>query len=181
MGSVVYIPQFFSKVSNKALHTILNGYAFSTVTTLASAQPLFATISGFPANGVDSGLTGGETTNTGGTTGGRPAWEGRNVYFGHPLYNVDLRVMRDFALYERVHMQVLAEAFNLFNHTNISSVNTTAFTFTNVGTGACTAALAGSTNGCLVPSPTFMAPTASSSTNGLYGARQLQFSAKITF
>ncbi len=180
-GSVVYVPQFFSHVSNKALHAILNGYSFSNVTTLAGAQPLFATISGFPSGGIDSGLTGGETTNTGGTTGGRPTWLGRNVYRGHPLYNVDVRVSRDFAIRERFHLVMLAEAFNLFNHTNISAVNTTAFTYTAVGSGECTKALASGTNGCLVPSPTFMAPTSSTSTNGLYGARQLQFSAKLIF
>jgi len=181
VGSVVYTPLMFSKVSNRAMHAILNGYAFSSVMTFASAQPIFATINGFPSGGADSGLTGGTTTNTGGTTGGRPLFEGRNVYFGHPLYNVDFRIMRDFRVFEKFHLQLLGEVFNLFNHTNISSVNTTAFNYTAAGSGACTAAIANGATGCLVPSPTFMAPTASSSTNGLYGARQLQVSAKITF
>jgi hypothetical protein len=181
VGSVVYTPLMFSKVSNRALHAVLNGYAFSSVMTFASAQPLFASISGFPSGGADSGLTGGTTTNTGGTTGGRPLFEGRNVYFGHPLYNVDLRVMRQFPIREKLRLQVQVEAFNLFNHTNISAVNTTAFTYAAAGSGACTTSIAAGANGCLVPSPTFMAPTASSSTNGLYGARQLQISAKITF
>ena len=181
VGSIVYTPLMFSKMSNRAMKAILNGYAFSTVMTFASAQPLFATINGFPSGGADSGLTGGTTTNTGGTTGGRPLFEGRNVYFGHPLYNVDFRVMRDFKITERLHMQALGEAFNLFNHTNISTVNTTAFNYVTAGSGACTTAVAAGANGCLVPSPTFMAPTASSSTNGLYGARQLQFSAKFVF
>jgi hypothetical protein len=181
VGSVVYTPLMFSKVSNRALHAVLNGYAFSTVMTFAGPQPLAATISSFPSGGADSGLTGGTTTNTGGTTGGRPLFEGRNVYFGHPLYNVDLRIMRQFAIREKLHLQVQGEAFNLFNHTNISAVNLTAFTYAVAGTGACTTAIAAGANGCLVPSPTFMAPTASSSTNGLYGARQLQLSAKITF
>ena len=31
---------------------------------------------------------------------------------------------------------VLAEAFNVFNHTNIYSVNTTAFTYSAVGSGS---------------------------------------------
>jgi hypothetical protein len=181
VGSVVYTPLMFNKVSNRALHAVLNGYAFSTVMTFASPQPLAATISGFPSGGADSGLTGGTTTNTGGTTGGRPLFEGRNVYFGHPLYNVDLRIMRQFAIREKLHLQLQGEAFNLFNHTNISAVNLTAFTYAAAGTGVCTTAVAAGANGCMVPSPTFMAPTASSSTNGLYGARQLQLSAKITF
>jgi hypothetical protein len=180
-GSVVYTPLMFNKLSNKLMRQALSGYAFSSVMTFASGQPLFATINGFPSGGADSGLTGGTTTNTGGTTGGRPLFEGRNVYLGHPLYNVDLRVMRDFTIRERLHFQVLAEAFNVFNHTNISAVNTTAFNYVAAGSGACSAAVAPGVNGCLSPSPTFNAPTASSSTNGLYGARQMQFSAKLQF
>ena len=154
---------------------------FRTSPTLASGQPLFATINGFPSGGADSGLTGGTTTNTGGTTGGRPLFEGRNVYRGHPLYNIDLRIMRQFTFLEKYHLQILAEAFNLFNHTNISGVNSTAFNYVAAGSGACTTAIAAGANGCLTPSPTFMAPTSSSSTNGLYGARQLQVSAKLVF
>jgi hypothetical protein len=181
VGSVVYAPQFFKRIPNKALRYALDGFVFSSITTLASAQPVFATISGFPSGGVDYGVNGAEITNTGGSTGGRPPQVGRNVYFGHNLYNEDLRITRDFAIREKYHFQILGEAFNLFNHTNISSVNGTAFNFTAVGSGACTTALAGSTNGCLVPNAAFLAPTGSSSTNGLYGARQLQVSAKITF
>jgi hypothetical protein len=106
---------------------------------------------------------------------------GRNVYFQHPLYNVDLRIMREFAIHEKFHFQILGEAFNLFNHTNITSVNGTAFNYAAVGSATCPTSLAGGTNGCLVPNAAFLAPTSSSSTNGLYAARQLQLSAKITF
>jgi outer membrane receptor protein involved in Fe transport len=186
VASVVWIPEIFAKLPVRPVRWLLNGWAVSSVWTLASAQPLFATINGFPSGGADSGLTGGTTTNTGGTTGGRPAFEGRNVYFGHPLYNIDLRAMRQFTYREKYRLQIIAEAFNLFNHTNISSVNTTAFTFLNplttpTAANPCSTALAAGANGCLLPSPTFDAPTSSSSSNGLYGARQLQFSAKITF
>jgi hypothetical protein len=179
VGSLVYAPRF--KVDNKVVDQIVNGFVLSNVATLASGQPLFALINGFPSGGADGGLTGGTVTNSGGTTGGRPAFEGRNVYRGHPLYNDDLRIMRQFTIREKYRLQFLGEAFNLFNHTNISSVNTTAFNYVAAGSGVCTTAIAAGANGCLSPSPTFMAPTASSSTNGLYGARQLQVSAKITF
>ncbi len=177
--SLVYAPQMFHKLTNKFARNVLDGYSLATLMTFASAQPLFATINGFPAGGADSGLTGGTTTNTGGTTGGRPLFEGRNVYRGHPLYNIDLRLSRTFSYRERIRLQLLAEAFNLFNHTNISGVNTTAFNYAAAGSASCPASLGG--NGCLTPSATFMAPTSSSSTNGLYGARQLQVSGKITF
>lgn len=180
-GSVIYAPPFFHKLTNKAEKALLDGWLFSVVTTAFTGQPLFATISGFPSGGVDYGVTGGEVTNTGGSTGGRPPQLGRNVYIGPGLVDFDVRISRDFALTEKYHLQFLAEAFNIANHTNITAVNTTAFNYSAVGSGACTSTLGAGTNGCLVPSPTFMAPTASSSVNGLYGARQLQFSAKFIF
>jgi hypothetical protein len=180
-ASLVYQPPAFHSLSNPFARRIFDGFLFSTVVTVASPQPVFAQISGFPTGGVDYGVTGGEVTNTGGSTGGRPPQVGRNVYFGRPLRNVDFRIMREFAIREKLRLQLIGEAFNLFNHTNISSVNGTAFNFTAVGSGACSTALAAGSNGCLVPNATFLAPTSSTSVNGLYGARQLQVSAKITF
>ena len=91
---------------------------------------------------------------------------------------MDFRIGRQFAFGERVKLQLLGEAFNLFNQTNIFGyfdVNNTAFNFTAAGSGVC----AGHTNGCLVPNAAFLAPTASSSLTT--GARQLQISGKITF
>ena len=70
---------------------------------------------------------------------------------------------------------MLGEAFNLFNHTNIASVNTTAWNYANGGSSLCS----GHTNGCLSPNSAFFAPTASS--NGLWGSRQLQISGRLTF
>jgi hypothetical protein len=181
VASVVWAPPYAHSLQNKALRLLLDGYSFSSVGTFASGQPLFVTISGFPSGGVDSGVTGGEITNTGGTTGGRPPQLGRNVFIGPSLYQVDFRAMRQFTLHENFKLQFLAEAFNIFNHTNISSVNTTAFNYTAVGGSGCPASIAAGSNGCIIPNAAFEAPTASSASNGLYTARQLQFSAKLVF
>ncbi len=180
VASVVYAPTPFLH-SNRALHQIFDGFLFSGVVTVGSGQPVAAFMGSYPSGGVDGGFTGGEVSNAGSNTGGRPPQFGRNVYIAPGMRVFDLRVMREFRITERVRLQALAEAFNLFNHTNIFSVNTTAFTYSAAGAGACTSAIAAGTNGCIVPSPTFMAPTSSTSTNGLYGPRQMQFSAKLTF
>jgi hypothetical protein len=178
VASLVYNPHF--KVAGVA-NQIANGWFLSTIVTAATGQPVFATISGFPSGGVDYGVTGGEVTNTGGSTGGRPPQLGRNVFIGPGLTNVDFRIMRQFTIRERLHLQALGEAFNLFNHTNFSSVNGTAFNYSALGSGACTAAIAAGTNGCIIPNAAFLAPTGSTSTNGLYASRQLQMSLKLTF
>ncbi len=179
VGSLVYAPQIFRNAGNRAVRTALNGWTFSGVATVASGQPVFSTISGFPSGAPDYGLTGGEVTNTGGSTGGRPSQYGRNVFIAPPLHDIDLRVMRQFPIRERVSLELLGEAFNIANHTNVTSVNGTAYTFS--ASSACAAARSNGANGCLTPSPVFLTPTSTSSANGLYGSRQLQVSAKLTF
>ena len=120
-------------------------------------------------------MTGGLVSNGGVASGGRAPWLPRAFYTGPGAKDVDFRLGKQFAYKERVKLLLLGEAFNLFNHTNITSVNTTGFNFTAAGSGVC----AGHTNACLSPNAAFMAATATS--NLLTGARQLQISGKITF
>jgi len=117
----------------------------------------------------------------------------RNFYNLPSMYQVDFRIARDFPITEKVRMQVLGEAFNLFNHTNVFGQNSTAYYFDAVNTSTstttanyCPSTFATGTAGCLSPntgtgSSAFRATNSTSSTNGLYTARQLQFSAKIIF
>lgn len=46
---------------------------------------------------------------------------GANIFRGMPYYNLDLSVTKTFKYKERVTAQFRAEAFNIFNHTNISN------------------------------------------------------------
>jgi len=163
----------FGGIASKPAKMLANGWAFSTILTLNTGQPVTPYISGYPAGAPDGGLTGGESY--AGATNGRVGWMGRNSYTGPGHKQIDFRIGRQFAIGERVKLSLLGEAFNLFNTTNISSVNTTAFTYSAAGSGLC----AGHTNACYVPSPTYFAPTATS--NLLWGPRQLQVSGRLTF
>ena len=49
---------------------------------------------------------------------------GRNVIRALPAWQIDLAVRRQFNLTERVHLQFRAEAFNIFNHPNFGTINT---------------------------------------------------------
>ena len=120
-------------------------------------------------------------SNSAAATGGRITWMGRNSFAGPGMRNIDFRAMRDIPLRERVKLQLLVEAFNVFNHTNIFAVNTTAYSYTAPGAAGCTAVSNPAFNGCLIPNPAFMTPTSSSSGNGLFGARQIQLSGKLNF
>ena len=117
------------------------------------------------AGGLPYNLTTG-ITNSGdtGATTDRPEINGvivgRNTSRGTPVYYVDPFVERDFAFFERVRLDLRAEAFNVLNHANFVSFNGV------YGTGT-------------TPSLTLGSPT--------YGitaqlpARQLQFTAKVSF
>lgn len=103
-------------------------------------------------------MTGGEISNSAAAATGRAPQIGRNVFTGPGLHNVDLRVMREFFIRERLRFQVLGEAFNLFNQTNLNlsgNTATTAFNYVAVGGKGCPASNYSATNGCLIPSPTF--------------------------
>ncbi|HYW48208.1 MAG TPA: TonB-dependent receptor [Bryobacteraceae bacterium] len=174
VGNVVFRPSA-RNLSNRSARLLLDGWVFSSIVSLSTGQPVTPLISGFPSGGPDGGLTGGEVSNGGVSTGGRAPWLVRNTFTAPGYHDVDVRIGRQFAFGERVKLSLVGEAFNLFNHTNVSSVNTTAFNFTAAGSGVC----GGHTNGCLAPNAAFLAPTATS--NLLWGPRQLQISGRLTF
>jgi Carboxypeptidase regulatory-like domain/TonB dependent receptor/TonB-dependent Receptor Plug Domain len=68
-GSVVWDP--FRNLKSKPGRLLLKGFLFSTVITETTGEPLQANISGFPSNGVDGGVTGGEISNSAAPAGGR--------------------------------------------------------------------------------------------------------------
>ena len=84
---------------------------------------------------------------------------GRNLGTGFDFFNLNTRLSRNFALTERLHLQAIAEAFNLFNHRNNMVPNGT------FGAGAFPAN----------PSATLGTPTA------VGDSRTLQFALRLAF
>ena len=161
----VWIPEFTKKLPSKPLRFLLDGFAFSGIITLSAGQPITGVLNGSAAGGPAGGLTGAVVNNSGtALSSSRFPGEVRNNYTGPGLGNVDVRASRQFVIKEKVKLAILGEAFNLFNFTNIFSVNNTEYN------------LSGTT---LTYNPAFFAPTASN--NNLYGARQLQLSARLSF
>jgi len=181
--NAVWAPSF-RNLGNKPARLILDGWALSTIVTMSTGQPVTPYISGAPSP-LDGGVTGG--VSYAGPTNGRAGWLSRNAFTAPGFHNVDFRLARQFAFSERLKLALMGEVFNLFNHTNVSSVNTTAFYYLAPGATATLGSNAyscvGHTNACFYPntSPTspFLAPTATS--NLLWGPRQVQVSARLTF
>jgi hypothetical protein len=106
------------------------------------------------------------TTNSGdtGATTDRPVINGvvvgRNTGRGTPVYYVDPFVERDFRIFERVHLDLRAEAFNVLNHANFVAFN-------------------GTYGNTVTPPATLGTP--STGITAQLPARELQFTAKVSF
>jgi hypothetical protein len=81
--------------------------------------PIFTYNSGHPFNL----LAAADINSDGHFTNDRPPGAGRNTGIGPDFTDFDLRLSRAFKLGEKTALSFTAEAFNLANHTNYSSVN----------------------------------------------------------
>ncbi len=86
-----------------------------------TVSPIIRANSGRPFNL----LAGTDVNNDRHSTTDRPPFIGRNTGRGPDFWTVDLRLSRKFGLGERANVEVLGEAFNLFNRLNFASVNNT--------------------------------------------------------
>ena len=145
------------------MNVALNNLQFSTIVTLQSPN-YFTKSAGFDANGDIFG------------NNDRVGIEPRNTFQGDSFQTVDLRVSRTFKATEKMSIQAMAEAFNLFNTVNVRFFNTVygAADFCNFdptaqGCSATQKFLEGS------PNPNYGTPRA------VFNPRQLQFALRLSF
>ncbi len=183
--SLVYNTHYKNK-DNKAAHALLNGWTIAPIYNAFSGQRYTGNVSGsisaaavgFTPNavtGVCIGPVGSDPATTpscftpgGGIngSGGATRYPGlaRNFFKQPPIKYLDLRLSRRFSLGEKAKIEVLGEAFNFFNRTQVTSVNTTLYN------------LSGST---LTFNPTFGTTTGADST--LFRERQVQLAVRFEF
>jgi hypothetical protein len=202
--SVVYQPQLFA--DNKWVKHGLDDFVFSATDIASGGQPISLGMSGTVYSGSsssssygdDGGIYGGAISSGSGLpTTGRPPQIGRNSIKGPGFNAFDLRVARDIPIHESIKLQFALDAFNVINHTIITGVNSTYSQYATVAaptTGTPTppcnvnvqkaGTAAAPLQGCIAPfSGTGLSAFGVTTTtnNGLYTARQLQFSAKLFF
>jgi outer membrane receptor protein involved in Fe transport len=160
--SAIYAPRV--KVDNKFVTTLIDGW---------SIAPIFQFYTGLPFDGFVSGNLGALGPLPGGTAGGLngagsssnrlPLLE-RNAFTAPGVKNFDLRLSRRFYIKEKVNVEILGEAFNIFNRTQFTGVSTTMYN------------LSGTTL-------TFQAPfgTLTEAGGTLYRERQVQIGARFQF
>ena len=185
-------------IANRYAAFAANGWELSGTYTAQTGLPVTGFVSG-TITGLTSGvyatdstrkLTDGGVTNavfTSGTATRVPNQiAGRNAFKGPGIHNLDARVSREFPIpYRGLRFEIAAEAFNLVNHRNILSVNNSYATYTQSvnGSASCpttsTVATSNTAIGCFTPFAAFGTPLTTS--NVLYGERQIQLLGKLYF
>ncbi|MGH9931030.1 MAG: hypothetical protein ACREA9_17620, partial [Pyrinomonadaceae bacterium] len=182
--SLVYNTNF--KGGSKSSRVLLNGWTFAPILNAFSGQRYTGTVSGsvspggnatgagnnfgFPAN---TATQGGGLNGSGGST--RFALVPRNFFKQPKIWYFDMRISRRFSITENTKLELLAEAFNLFNRTQVTTVNSSLYTICSTGTTANPCPLLNFNSG---PSG-FGSVTGADST--LFRERQVQLAARLQF
>ncbi|HZF38918.1 MAG TPA: hypothetical protein VE715_08850, partial [Blastocatellia bacterium] len=107
---------------------LLNGYRLGGIFTAESGRPFAATIS---SQNIPFTRDGAQYTGFGGILGlgglNLAPDVPRNSNYGDANYRIDLRVTRDIKLGDKFVVELLGEAFNLFNRSNFNGFNSTLY------------------------------------------------------
>ena len=166
--AAIWSPNYY-RGGNRWLGYLANGFTVSPLIIASSGAPFTPAVSGSAPSQTINGVTyvapqgaTGNSLDDGGTT--RVPFLGANSFQMPRTVNVDLRIAKEFKIWESWKLMLSGDAFNLFNHDNFTSVDTQMFTI--AGTN-------------LNFNSHFGVPTQSS--NSLIAQRQIQIGAKITF
>ena len=148
----------------KTWNVAARDFMFGLIGTIQSPQR-FSKFAGFDANGDIFG------------NNDRVGIEPRNTFVGDNFRSVDLRVSRSIAIHEKRSLTLVAEAFNLFNTTNIRFFNTVygASDFCPFNATAFGCPVTPSSNREGSPNPAYGTPRA------VNNPRQIQLALKFSF
>jgi hypothetical protein len=93
------------------MNAFVNDWQLGMIVSLQTPH-YFTKFAGFDSNGDIFG------------NNDRVGIEGRNTFRGDTFQTVDMRVSRSFPIGERLHLEAMAEAFNLLNTLNVNFYNT---------------------------------------------------------
>jgi len=173
----IWQPNFFKTEKNVA-HYVLDGWTLAPIVSLTSGFTYTGTISGSLST-----TTGCSGTHSGGINcavpaTNRPADVEKNTFRTSGRYTTDYRMSRTFDVTEKAHVEFIAEAFNLFNHPNVSGVNSSQYSFNNA---SCTGSVATNNLSCpLTAVTTFGTPSTIDGGTNLR-ERQVQFAIRFSF
>ncbi|MGH9837218.1 MAG: carboxypeptidase regulatory-like domain-containing protein [Blastocatellia bacterium] len=124
VASVVYAPRI--KLGSKVADLVADGWSIAPVIQYYTGRPYDGNVTGNLPN-----VTGLPNSTQGGINGSAganrlPLLE-RNAFTGPSVWNADLRLSRRFYIKEKINVEFLGEAFNIFNRTHFTQVNSTLY------------------------------------------------------
>jgi outer membrane receptor protein involved in Fe transport len=131
--SLVYNTNFYKGGDNKVGRAILDGWTIAPIFNTFSGARYTANLSGNPSGAFGFSQAGGINGSNGSL---RFAFLPRNLFKQPAIKYTDLRISRRFGITENTKLELLAEGFNIFNHTQVTSVNNTIYTISTSGTNA---------------------------------------------
>jgi len=132
VASVVYNTNFASMKDNKVGRAIFNGWTLAPILNAFSGARYTGTTSGSTVSGVFGFSQAGGVNGSNGSL--RFALVPNN-YFKQPnIWYVDMRLSRRFHITEGTNLELLVEGFNVFNRTQVTSVNSSLYNIAISGT-----------------------------------------------
>jgi len=172
--SMVWTSSYKNK-DNAFAHALLNNWTIAPIFNWFSGARYTGNLTG-SIDPTRFGFPTGTTTPGSGVNGSggsqRFALLPRNAFHQPSIQYLDLRVSRRFPIGEKAKIEVLGEAFNFFNRTQVTGVNATIYGFS-------TACPAGGSLQCLTANTPFQQITGADST--LFRERQVQLAVRFEF
>jgi outer membrane receptor protein involved in Fe transport len=148
---------------NAVARALFSDYGISSIMQFQSGTPYSALVSNDP-------------NNDGNRSNDRLPGTVRNQFTTPSIYQFDMRLTRNIPLREAMRIRLILEAFNVFNHPNVATVNNTFFSFSTAGGGTLTPPAFLTAFGT---PRTFSSPA--SGTTTFVTPRQLQLAVKFDF
>lgn len=182
--SVVWQPSFFGDDDDRALRAIFNGFTLAPIVSIASGRLNSADVSGNAPACTSAAICGGSALTAAVSTGilgagganRFPAIE-RNSFRFPKTVNVDFRLSRRFRFNETTNIEVLGEAFNIFNRVNVTNRTTRLYSISTASATNAPSLTAGTP--ILIFDPTFLVPNEAGNT--IFRERQVQFALRFNF
>jgi len=149
LSGVWTLNNYASGITNPVMHALASGWTISGIASYQTGQPYSAK--------VNSDLNGDQNSANDLAPGTL-----RNQFRYPSQFDVSPRITRDLPVFHGAAIQLIAEAFNVLNRSNVNGVNQTMFSYD-------------SKTNTLTRLSTFGTPTSSS------GPRIIQLAAKVTF
>jgi hypothetical protein len=170
VASVIYQPTYkFQGVVGR----LLNDYSISPIVAVQTGLPYTIGVSGNSPVGAGTGING-----TGAL--GRIAELGRNTSSFPRTSNTDLRISKKIPVDEKYNFELIGEAFNLFNHQNVTAIATSGFTICTSPTTVGCSPTASKAAPVLSFNNGFGLPTNANS-NTSFHERQIQLALRFNF